>query len=108
MLWAVRGSSIAKMVAENTTAHPELFEPTVNMWVYEETVEISKTSKHYDPSSPFCAKPQKLTEVINHFHENIKYLPDIKLPDNLRANPSLQDAVKDSTILIFNLPHQFI
>lgn len=78
------------------------------MWVYEEKVEISQNSSHYNPASPYCTGPQNLTDVINHFHENVKYLPNIPLPENLRANPSLEDAVKDSTILIFNLPHQFI
>lgn len=78
------------------------------MWVYEEKVEISKDSRHYNASSPLCQGPQNLTEVINTVHENIKYLPGISLPTNLHANPSLVDAVKDSTILVFNLPHQFI
>lgn len=75
------------------------------MWVFEENVEIPQTSKNYNASN---AGPQKLTEVINTVHENIKYLPGIQLPVNLHANPSLEDAVKDSTLLIFNLPHQFI
>lgn len=96
------------MVAENTAAHPELFEREVNMWVYEEKIEIPKSSKHYRESSPLCKGEQNLTEIINQLHENIKYLPDITLPDNLRANPSLVDSVKDSSILVFNLPHQFI
>ena len=61
------------------------------MWVYEEMVE-----------------GKKLTETINERHENVKYLPGIKLPAHVIANPSIQDSVKDSTILIFNLPHQFI
>jgi glycerol-3-phosphate dehydrogenase (NAD+) len=78
------------------------------MWVYEETVIMPTSSKNYDPSSELCTKPQKLTELINHFHENVKYLPGIALPHNIIANPSAEDAVKDSTILIFNLPHQFI
>lgn len=78
------------------------------MWVFEEKVEIPKTSPHYDPSSPLCKGPQNLTEIINATNENVKYLPGIKLPSNLHANPSLEDAVKDSTILVFNLPHQFI
>ena len=69
---------------------------------------VPTTSKHYDPSSKFSTQPQKLTRLINHFHENLKYLPGIRLPTNLFANPSLQDSVQDSTILIFNLPHQFI
>lgn len=75
------------------------------MWVFEENIEISKDSPHYDPAN---AGPQKITEVINRTHENVKYLPGIRLPDNLHANPSLEDAVKNSTILVFNLPHQFI
>ena len=96
------------MVAENTQAHPELFEPDIQMWVYEENVMIPETSKHYDPSSELSKKPQKLTSLINQLHENVKYLPDIALPHNLYANPSLQESVKDATILVFNLPHQFI
>ena len=103
-----RGSTISKIVAENATAHPDLFEPEVNMWVYEETITLSPSSTRYDASSPLSNSPQKLTHLINHFHENVKYLPDIALPHNVIANPSLQDAVKDSTILVFNLPHQFI
>lgn len=76
------------------------------MWVYEEDIVIGKESPHYDPS--IGDKKQKLSQVINKFHENVKYLPGIRLPDNLVANPSLVDAAKDSTILVFNLPHQFI
>jgi glycerol-3-phosphate dehydrogenase (NAD+) len=78
------------------------------MWVYEETVTLPENSPHYTPSSELCTKPQKLTTLINKFHENVKYLPGIRLPDNVIANPSLVDAVSGSTILIFNLPHQFI
>ena len=78
------------------------------MWVFEEETTLSKDSKHYDASSELSTKPQKLTRLINHFHENVKYLPGIPLPHNVIANPSLTDSVKDSSILIFNLPHQFI
>jgi len=78
------------------------------MWVYEETVTVPSNSKSYDASSDLCTKPQKLTTLINHFHENVKYLPSIPLPKNIVANPSVEAAVKDATILIFNLPHQFI
>lgn len=85
------------MVAENTAAHPELFEKDVQMWVYEENVKVDGSSE-----------PRKLTELINERHENPKYLPGIALPHHIIANPSIEDAVKDSTILVFNLPHQFI
>lgn len=103
-----RGSAIAKIVAENTKAHPDLFESEVQMWVFEEETAVPESSKHYDASSELSTKPQKLTKLINHFHENVKYLPDIALPHNIIANPSLKESVKDSTILVFNLPHQFI
>jgi glycerol-3-phosphate dehydrogenase (NAD+) len=103
-----RGSTIAKVVAENTAVHSELFEKEVQMWVYEEMVQLDTTSKHYDASSEWSTGPQKLSEIINHFHENVKYLPGIALPHNLIANPSITDSVKDCTILIFNVPHQFI
>ncbi|KAJ5115313.1 hypothetical protein NUU61_001072 [Penicillium alfredii] len=99
------GTAIAKIVAENAASNPDIFEQTVEMWVFEENVEIPKTSQNYDPSNP---GPQKLTEVINRTHENVKYLPGVQLPTNLHANPSVEDAVKDGTILVFNLPHQFI
>ncbi|KAI1322224.1 NAD-dependent glycerol-3-phosphate dehydrogenase N-terminus-domain-containing protein [Xylariaceae sp. FL0255] len=89
------GSTIAKIVAENTKAHPELFIESVQMWVYEEDVTYND-------------KTEKLTDVINTHHENVKYLPGIKLPHNIVANPSLEEAVEGSSILIFNLPHQFI
>ncbi|MCJ1350659.1 MAG: glycerol-3-phosphate dehydrogenase [Icmadophila ericetorum] len=102
------GSAIAKIVAENVNDHQDLFEPEVQMWVFEETVTVPKSSQHYNESSPFCREPQKLTALINQYHENIKYLPGIALPHNIIANPSLEDAVHGSTILIFNLPHQFI
>lgn len=100
------GSTISKIVAESTREHPELFEETVQMWVYEEDVLIPESSHLYNAAVD--EKPQKLTEVINTRHENIKYLPDIRLPTNVVANPSLLEAVHGSTILVFNLPHQFI
>ena len=103
-----RGSAIAKIVAENTKAHSDLFEPEVRMWVYEETVTVPENSNHYDKSSQLSTTPQKLTTLINHFHENVKYLPGIPLPQNVVAVPSLEESVKGSTILVFNLPHQFI
>lgn len=82
-------------MAENAASNTSIFEPTVQMWVFEEKVDNGKG-------------PQNLTEVINSEHENVKYLPGVKLPTNLVANPDLVDSVKDSTILVFNLPHQFI
>ncbi|KAK9433749.1 NAD-dependent glycerol-3-phosphate dehydrogenase C-terminus-domain-containing protein [Lipomyces doorenjongii] len=68
-----------------------MFETDVRMWVFEELVA-----------------GQKLTEIINTQHENVKYLPGIKLPSNVVAVPDLLDAVEDANLLVFNVPHQFL
>mmetsp|Transcript_19075 Transcript_19075/g.31243 ORF Transcript_19075/g.31243 Transcript_19075/m.31243 type:complete len:707 (+) Transcript_19075:131-2251(+) len=85
------GTTVAKIVAENAAARPERFTEDIRMWVYEEDID-----------------GQKLTDIINTKHENVKYLPGITLPENVRAVPDLGDACKDADILIFVLPHQFL
>ncbi|CAN6670750.1 glycerol-3-phosphate dehydrogenase [NAD(+)] 1 [Trichomonascus vanleenenianus] len=85
------GTTIAKIVAENTAAHPDVFEKEVNMWVFQEQIE-----------------GRNLTDIINTDHENVKYLPEIKLPHNLVANPDIVDTVTDCDLVVFNIPHQFL
>ncbi|ODV73087.1 glycerol-3-phosphate dehydrogenase family protein [Cyberlindnera jadinii NRRL Y-1542] len=85
------GTTVAKIIAENTRENPLLFEQKVRMWVYEEEFEGSN-----------------LSDIINTEHVNKKYLPGIKLPDNLVAVPDLLEAVQYSNILIFNIPHQHL
>ncbi|GEQ67657.1 hypothetical protein JCM33374_g1322 [Metschnikowia sp. JCM 33374] len=85
------GTTVAKILAENAAASPRLFQHHVDMWVFEEKVN-----------------GRKLTEIINQDHENVRYLPGIKLPENLRANPNIVEVAKDADLLVFNLPHQFL
>lgn len=59
------------------------------MWVYEEMVN-----------------GEKLTEIINKRHENVKYLPGVALPDNVVAEPDLIKSVVDADLLVFVVPHQ--
>ena len=66
------------------------------MWVYEEMVDAGDGTL------------QKLTEIINTRHENVKYLPGIPLPSNVIAVADLAEACRDATLLIFVLPHQFL
>ncbi|KAH7401934.1 NAD-dependent glycerol-3-phosphate dehydrogenase N-terminus-domain-containing protein [Phaeosphaeria sp. MPI-PUGE-AT-0046c] len=98
------GTTMAKLVAENVKTHSSLFDETVRMWVYEEDVTIAKDSRHYKGSD----KPEKLSEIINSAHENVKYLPNITIPSNVVAVTDIVEACKDATFLIFVLPHQFI
>jgi len=86
------GSTIAKIVGQNVTAHGDSFESEVRMWVFEEVVEGG----------------QKLTEVINSRHENVKYLPGHKLPENVVAVPDIVEAADGADVLVFVIPHQFI
>lgn len=53
------------------------FATTVKMWVFEENINGNK-----------------LTDIINTEHENIKYLPGYKLPENVVSDGSI-------TVLIF-------
>lgn len=85
------GTAVAKLVAENARDKPEIFEKQVKMWVFEEQVE-----------------GRKLTEIINTDHENVRYLPGVKLPENLVANPDVVETAKDADLLVFNIPHQFL
>lgn len=51
-------------------------------------------------------KGRKLSEIINEEHENVKYLPGVKLPENVVATPSAVEAAEGADLLIFVLPHQ--
>ncbi|KAG9270104.1 glycerol-3-phosphate dehydrogenase 1a [Astyanax mexicanus] len=84
------GSAIAKIVGLNAGRNPK-FDSTVNMWVFEEVVD-----------------GRKLTDIINTEHENVKYLPGHKLPENVVAVADLVEAVRGADILLFVIPHQFI
>ncbi|KAK1801028.1 hypothetical protein P4O66_022646 [Electrophorus voltai] len=84
------GSAIARIVGLNVERNSK-FHPTVAMWVFEELVN-----------------GRKLTEIINAEHENIKYLPGHKLPDNVVAVADLSEAVSHADVLLFVIPHQFI
>nr|VZH91257.1 unnamed protein product [Spirometra erinaceieuropaei] len=84
------GSTIGKIVGNNVL-NLENFEDEVKMWVFDEIVN-----------------GKKLTEIINTSHENIKYLPGIRLPPNVIADPDLANCAKDADVLLFVVPHQFL
>jgi hypothetical protein len=52
---SIRGSAVGKIIGQNVLNFPDLFEPQVTQWVFEETY-----------------KGEKLTSVINREHENVK------------------------------------
>ncbi|VDK48242.1 unnamed protein product [Anisakis simplex] len=86
-----RGSAIARIVGSTVTQNKSAFDETVKMWVFEETWE-----------------GHKLSQIINEQHENPKYLPGRKIPGNVVAVTDLIEACKDSDVLVFVVPHQFL
>ncbi|KAI5095260.1 glycerol-3-phosphate dehydrogenase 1a [Silurus meridionalis] len=84
------GSAIAKIVGQNAGRNMK-FDSAVKMWVFEEMVD-----------------GRKLTDIINTQHENVKYLPGRRLPENVVAVADLVEAVSGADVLLFVIPHQFI
>ncbi|XP_034943155.1 glycerol-3-phosphate dehydrogenase [NAD(+)], cytoplasmic [Chelonus insularis] len=84
------GSAIAKIIGANAK-QLDNFDDRVTMYVYEEIIN-----------------GRKLTEIINEEHENVKYLPGHKIPENVIAVPDVVEAASDADILVFVVPHQFI
>ena len=79
-----------RLVARNAREH-DRFEDVVRMWVYEEEVG-----------------GRKLTDIINEEHENVKYLPGVKLGENVVAVGGVEEAVAGADVLIICVPHQYI
>uniref|UniRef100_A0A914Y5V7 Glycerol-3-phosphate dehydrogenase [NAD(+)] n=1 Tax=Panagrolaimus superbus TaxID=310955 RepID=A0A914Y5V7_9BILA len=85
------GSAIARIIGSTTKSNPNIFDSNVSMWVHEEIID-----------------GKKLSEIINTTHENVKYLPGKKLPENIFAVTDVVETCKDADILVFVIPHQFV
>ena len=91
------GCAIATVLGRNAARLP-FCNDNVNMWVFDEEVTVPSD----DESTAM------LSDVINNLHENVKYLPGVKLPPNVKAIPNLAEACKNATLIVFVLPHQFL
>ena len=80
-----------KFINLQTSSDINLYLDRVYMYAYEEIIN-----------------GKKLTEIINETHENVKYLPGHKLPENIYATSDIVEAAQNADILIFVLPHQYI
>lgn len=65
------------------------------MWVFEEKFKLQ-------------GKEWKLSDYINTNHVNVRYLPDIALPENLIADSDVKHTCQDADTFVFVLPHQFV
>lgn len=88
------GSAIACVVGKTVKAQDNVFQPIVNLWC--------RDSRKPGDTTPSIA------DTINSTHENPKYLPGRRIPDNVVATSSLLDACESADILILVVPHQGI
>jgi glycerol-3-phosphate dehydrogenase (NAD(P)+) len=47
-----------------------------------------------------AAREQEIVDCINNDHDNCKYLPEIRLADNLRATTDMREAAKSDVVLV--------
>ncbi|XP_033163571.1 titin isoform X2 [Drosophila mauritiana] len=83
------GSAMAAVVSNNVLEGD--FDSRVHLYVYDEMI-----------------RDTALSEIINTRHENVKYLPGIKLPNNLIAVNDLLEAAQNADILVFSTPLEFV
>ncbi|KAJ3199154.1 Glycerol-3-phosphate dehydrogenase [Entophlyctis luteolus] len=109
------GSVVGKIMAENVKLRPDVFDPEVRMVrvVRGGALRVPRcfakvTVTLYFASYGTMINGHRLTSIINEKNENVKYLPNIKLPQNLIAHPTLLNAVEGATLLVFVVPHQFV
>ena len=86
------GTVIGRIAAERAVELPRTFVRDVKIWLKDEK----------------CADGAMLAETINKRHENVKYLPGVKLPENLIAEPELEKAAWECTLLLFAVPMEQI
>ena len=88
----------------------------VQMWVFEEYVKLEdgKWIRPARGAQPPAGKTwvdegyEPLTEVINRLNENVIYLPGIKLPKSIIAQPDIKKCVTNATMMVFVIPHNFL
>ncbi|OMH81714.1 Glycerol-3-phosphate dehydrogenase 1-like protein [Zancudomyces culisetae] len=85
------GTTAARIIAENIVKYPNEFNKTVTFYVH-----------------PMDVNGKQLTDIINETHENVKYLPGYKIPENVVATSDINEALKDVTMMVLVVPHQFL
>lgn len=78
------GTTIAILIANNVK-HEKIV-----LWCYEEDID-----------------GRNLTDIINSDRLNSKYLPGVKIPENVLATADV-GAVGECDVVVFALPHQFL
>ena len=103
------GSSIANLIANDLDT--AVFYDKIKLYTHECIVNLSKDDinklNKVNASGVITDNKMKLSTMINDYHLNLKYLPDIILHQNIMAVTKFED-LSDTDILIICLPHQFL
>lgn len=68
------------------------------------TAMASLVARKPDYEAVLWARRPELAETINLFHENPQYLPDIPLPEELRATNDLEGALSGAEVVVMGVP----
>lgn len=68
------------------------------------TTMASVVAAKADSEAVLWSRRSELAETINVFHENPEYLPDIKLPEELRATDDLEEALDGAEVVVMGVP----
>eukprot|EP00930_Biecheleria_cincta_P028630 TRINITY_DN19980_c0_g2_i1.p1 TRINITY_DN19980_c0_g2~~TRINITY_DN19980_c0_g2_i1.p1 ORF type:complete len:733 (+),score=120.44 TRINITY_DN19980_c0_g2_i1:87-2285(+) len=85
-----RATAIAGIMAQNIRELSE-FADILNMYVRDETME-----------------GRKLSDVINADHENPRYLPGCKMPENIVASSDAEAVARQADILVICVPRCYL
>lgn len=117
------GNTVAMLVAENVAKHRD-WVSEVKMQIFDELIlshedmyglEEAAMSSNATALAQIALKAasegglgKKLSTIINKEHENVKYLPGVKLPENLKADPDMKTVIQDADLIVIGVPDQFI
>eukprot|EP00408_Alexandrium_pacificum_P060704 CAMPEP_0171174050 /NCGR_PEP_ID=MMETSP0790-20130122/10531_1 /TAXON_ID=2925 /ORGANISM="Alexandrium catenella, Strain OF101" /LENGTH=435 /DNA_ID=CAMNT_0011638919 /DNA_START=116 /DNA_END=1423 /DNA_ORIENTATION=- len=111
------GNTVAMLVAQNTLILKD-WHSEVLMQIFDEAVlteqdmygirELTTGNKSGPVTIPQGGFGTKLSTIINRDNENVKYLPGVKLPDNLKAEPDMETAIAGADLVVVGVPDQYI
>lgn len=68
------------------------------------TATASLVARKGEDEAVLWARRPELAETINMYHENPQYLPDVELPEALRATNDLEEALTGAEIIVMGVP----
>jgi len=68
------------------------------------TSMASVVARKGDTEVVLWARRPELAETINLFHENPLYLPDVQLPESLKATNDLEEALAGASVVVMGVP----